>query len=158
MATDLNGTTADYGTQNLVGATGETLPAVVQAQMSDNTGFNWYTPHMLSKQTDNIIAARTTDTDSHYAFMAQGTYIVWASAYFEQTGVYVAADCYVQVDGTSIIQEEGAPFTGSFVTGSAEVIVGSDSWVFIEYKAKGADAANESTTRDGAVYFRRNER
>ena len=156
MASDLDVTTATWGTENLIGTTGEVLPSTVQAQMANNEGFNYWTTRHLCQQGTALVAVRAAyQTDNQKTYLASGTYAMYAAMAVEMTGNYASSYARISVDGTVIAEQTGAPFSTAWVYGSQTVIVGTESWVDVEYKALGFAAGTETTLTQGIVFFRR---
>lgn len=151
MATDLNPATATFGTNNLIGETGDIFPSTTWAQMAHNTGFNWYTLRHICTQTTEILRTASNTTESNKVYLADGTYVVYASSYFDLENGNTSQGT-IRLAGTDIITEEGA--TSGWFNGSAEVIIDITDWYSAEYNAVG-DAGYKSTVKNTTLYFHR---
>jgi hypothetical protein len=120
MATDVNVTTASWGTENLKKATGEIYDKTAQNQIADNTGFNLYRPELACEQ----MVTADDNSFTQYTYMSAGTYQAYAIG---SKHIDVAGTISVSLDGTNLYfnTTAGATFTGS----DAEVIIASDGWV-----------------------------
>ena len=158
MATDITPATCTFVTADMKGVSGEIYPSDTWQKMSDNGGFNQYTMKMLGQQMTQWTEVQVSRTFSSYAYMAQGTYTVYASGYGELTGSSATIEFGIGVDGTAVIVEAGAPYTAQWTLGSATVIIAADAWTKIEYWAEGDGASNTATLNYGGVYCQRNSR
>jgi len=138
MASDLDVTTATWGTQDLLPATGDKGEAVDYAQqVSKNTGYNFYRPFMVASQDSPITGASAL---LHKAYMNAGTYQAYCAAHMD---LDAAGDSgTVALDGTNIVVSDGDPVVDGWVNNNAEVIVASDGYVDVGYTTVEATSAS----------------
>ena len=151
MASDLDVTTATWGTSNLIGTTGEVLPSTVQAQMANNEGYAFYQPRMIAAQEGTVANPGALTSESHKAYMAEGTYTAWAAGYGDFSGANGGA-VRIEADGTTIA-------TGTdteWFYGSAEVIVTSTGWVGVRLMTD-APVSGTVTLRHASVFVRQTD-
>jgi len=148
---DLDPTTAIFGTSSLVGETDDVFPSVTQGQISDNTGFNWYSIECMGMQPEPIEVEGVNGTVSLRTYLSIGTYDIWATCWL---WAYTSSKVYgtVSINGTDIIgtfrQNAGIPEYGS-----GTVIVGASGWIESVFRV--ITFFGTGTMRRGAIYFRR---
>lgn len=114
MATDVDVTTATWGTEALKKNTGEIYDKIAQNQIADNAGYNYHYPHLLFEDTNSATQISTgTDTQSTVGGVARtGLFLVYGR---------VNSSCTVQggtvkltLDGTQIFEfASSSPWTGT---------------------------------------------
>ncbi|MCK5018897.1 MAG: hypothetical protein KAS32_17680 [Candidatus Peribacteraceae bacterium] len=147
---NLDVTTSPFGTDSIVSSGTEFYPHVSQAQVANNTGFNYYCPRFVCPQleecgTDN---GGTKSRDVRGLILA-GTYTAYAvvATAFEGT----LSSGTVKLDGTVIITDNATP--GGWVTGTETVIITTTGWVTANYYVA-TDTSLYGTLRAGAIYIR----
>jgi len=139
MSSDLNITTATFGTSDLNGDTSDVFPSTVWTQLGDNTGYNFYRPALVAVQ-DSAVTAGASRTDK--AYMAAGTYQAYCASHMDLNTVLDYGT--VSLDGTLLVSDSGGIDT--WVTGNAEVIISATGWVDVLYETTESDSASIDRT------------
>lgn len=143
---DLTPSTATFGTGTLLGETDDVFPALTQAQISENTGFNWYSIECLCMQPKQLEADNETSTDSIKNYMASGTYDIQAVFYLNADGN--TSGTY-KINGTTLI---GITTTTDGWKYGSGTITHDGGWVTSHWEVSSNGIVNINS---GAVFFRR---
>lgn len=157
MASNVDVTTATWGTTSLKKSTGEIYDQTAQNQIADNTGVCFYAPRMLSITEDTITSGDPLVSHSNYGYMGAGTY-----------QVYGIMDCTINLDpganGTALLTVGGTSiisFTtttsggfGTVLSADAEVVRSADGWVTVTYSLD-PTSTGTMTMSKGNVAIRR---
>lgn len=109
MATDLDVSTATFGTASLLLASGDPITddtgSAWSGQVAQNTGWLYYQPRPIYSYRCPAITARTSETYSMgYTYCPAGTYSIYGHGLFDKTD---AINGQVLWDGTALVAFAG---------------------------------------------------
>ena len=134
-------TTATFGTDAVVATGTEYYPHVSQAQIANNTGFNFYRPILISTTSNTLIS--TNPEDEYPAYLLGGTYTAYCGGWVSDY------DAKAYIDGSCIGTMEAGTAAGmSYANGSTWA--GTTGWHIVKYLIMVT-----GTFDNGAVFLRK---
>lgn len=124
-------TTATFGTSDLVSTGTEFYPHVSQAQVAQNTGFNYYLPKYLVRDADgHTVSAQGTGTDvGDQFYLGIGKFAIYGRIWTSGSNINPAGTAKFAIDGTTLVEyASGADWAGTTLTFTGTISPTTRGW------------------------------
>ena len=149
MPTDLDVSTAAWGTQNLLIASGDPITGVTgsawASQVAENTGWLHHQPRNVASLSHHFLDPAETLTVG-YVWLTAGTYSIYG--HLGVPTIYHGATGTVSWDGTAIVTFDGAD--GTFTGSLCGWTLATAAWIAVGFSGSECIASASCAIRFGS--------